>query len=211
MGSRSTFVRAGTGGWKGRSLQKGDVIPFQQLVRSRILAEEINPLKRTFVTARWTSHPALLPVYEKDPVVRIIKGPEYELFTEESKHYLWKSSFRISPQSDRMGYRLQGNSLRMETSAEMLSTAVTFGTIQVPANGNPIILMADHQTIGGYPRIGQVASADFSRLAQAPPGSWISFKEISIKEAQQLYIQQEKYMKLLKSAVNLKVRGSMLQ
>jgi antagonist of KipI len=99
----------------------------------------------------------------------------------------------------------------METSAEMLSTAVTFGTIQVPANGNPIILMADHQTTGGYPRIGQVASVDFSRLAQAPPGSWISFKEISIKEAQLLYIQQEKYMNRLKSAVRLKAMENLLQ
>jgi antagonist of KipI len=164
-----------------------------------------------FTATRWTISPDLLPVYEKDPVIRIIKGPEYDLFTEESKGYLINSFFQISPQSDRMGYHLKGPHLSLKTTGEMLSTAVAFGTIQVPASGSSIILMADHQTTGGYPRIGQVVSGDFSRLAQAAPGSFISFQEVSLQEAQQLYIRQEKNIKLIKRSLHFTGLRNLLQ
>jgi antagonist of KipI len=92
----------------------------------------------------------------------------------------------------------------------MLSSAVTSGTIQVPANGNPIVLMADHQTTGGYPRIGQVVTVDIPLLAQAPPGHRISFGEVSLADAQHLYMLQEKKIQLIIRAVKLKAMSNLL-
>jgi antagonist of KipI len=210
LGSRSTYLHARIGGWQGRALQQGDIIPFNKEYTLLPLSD-MRGHKNAFTATRWTISPDLLPMYEKDPVIRMIKGPEYELFTEESKDYLTNSSFQISPQSDRMGYRLKGPALSLKTPGEMLSTAVTFGTIQVPASGSSIILMADHQTTGGYPRIGQVVSADFSRLAQAPACSFISFQEVSLKEAQQLFIRQEKKIQLIKRSLTFMGLRNLLQ
>jgi antagonist of KipI len=96
------------------------------------------------------------------------------------------------------------------TVTEMLSSAVTFGTIQVPPNGQPIILMADHQTTGGYPRIGQVATVDLPLLAQASPGHNITFQKISLREAQHLYILEEKKIQLIREILKVKTTGSLL-
>jgi antagonist of KipI len=103
-----------------------------------------------------------------------------------------------------MGYRLSGVNLQLESPLEMISEAVALGTVQVPPDGNPIILLADRQTVGGYPKIGQVAIVDVPILAQVRPGATIQFQEITLEEAERLYIAREKYIQELKTAIQLK-------
>ena len=103
-----------------------------------------------------------------------------------------------------MGYRLQGPVLERATVAELLSSAVTFGTVQVPAAGQPLVLLADRQTTGGYPRLAQVITADLGRLAQALPGTRLRFQRATLAEAQALYLAQEQHLRALTRAVHLK-------
>lgn len=188
LNSYSTYMRANIGGFKGRSLQKGDELP--------ILQSTLNQ------KGKWSVQPKQWLTTSQDVVVRIVKGTEYDKFTEESKKLLVNSVFTISKDADRMGYRLEGERLTTEEQFDLLSEAVTFGTIQVPSNGQPIILMADRQTIGGYPKIAQVIAVDLPKLAQLQPYAKIRFQLVSLKEAQELIIQQEKRFKLLQILVN---------
>ncbi|MCC9166020.1 biotin-dependent carboxyltransferase family protein [Pontibacter harenae] len=209
LGSYSTYLRAGIGGMHGKALQEGDNIPCKGInVTASSVLDELN-LKQTadnFVQASWAPDPAYLPSYEKDPVIRAVKGPEYELFTATSKSNIWNNIFQVTQQSDRMGYSLAGLALALEEAKELVSSAVTFGTVQVPPQGQPIILMADHQTTGGYPRIAQVITADLPKLAQVVPGRGIRFTEVSIDEAQQLYLEQEHQLLQLKQSIQIKVK-----
>ena len=210
LGSYATYLRAGLGGLNGIPLQAGDIIPCpgtnataNNLVRA--FNPEDNP--NSFISASWTITSQLYPKYELKPIIRVMKGPEYNWFKESSQANFWHYAYRVSPQSDRMGYRLDGTLLFLKEKSELLSGAVTFGTVQVPAQGNPIILMADHQTTGGYPGIAQVITADFSTLAQVAPGQNIFFKEASLSEAQELLFRQEQRIAQLKSAINFKLKN----
>ena len=194
LGSRSTYLRAGFGGHEGRALLAGDELPIgeptaaSQLV-ARILREKSSD--QSWTQARWTPGPDLSPMPRPEPIIRAIAGPEYEWFSPASQQDFWRQPFRITTEADRMGYRLQGPPLAQLAETELLSSAVAFGTVQVPASGHPIVLMADHQTTGGYPRIAQVISVDFSALAQTRPGQFIRFQEVSVVEAQALYGARE--------------------
>lgn len=139
----------------------------------------------------WYPAPALIPEYPKAPVVRVIAGEEYGLFSEESRRRFLSEPYMILPESDRMGYRLSGSVLELEQERSLVSAAVTFGTIQVPSGGAPIILMADRQTTGGYPKLAQVITADLPLLAQAGPGSAIRFRLVTLRQAQEQLMQRE--------------------
>ncbi|SIT92262.1 biotin-dependent carboxyltransferase family protein [Pontibacter indicus] len=207
MGSFSTYLQAGIGGYQGRALKAGDVIPCHSTtpVAMALFAQAAaTPEGHNFLAANWTPDPQLYPAYRPNPTIRTVKGPEYERFSEISQGQIWTERFQVSAQSDRMGYRLQGVSLYLSEEAELISTAVTFGTVQVPPEGTPIVLMADHQTTGGYPRILQVVRVDLPILAQVVPGQTIGFEEVSLEEAQQLYIRQEQNLMQLARAIQLK-------
>jgi antagonist of KipI len=135
-----------------------------------------------------------------------LRGPEYEQFAQASQRAFWHEPFTITPAADRMGYRLQGTALTRNKTLELLSSAVTFGTVQVPLGGQPIVLLADAQTTGGYPRLAQVITADFSALAQARPGQSLQFQEVSLAKAQALYLAQERRLQGLRQAVEWKLR-----
>lgn len=204
LGSYATYLRAGIGGYQGRALQTGDHIPCHAPTGAGMaLMEYLHAAKQHPYTS-WTPAPELYPQYAPNPTIRAIRGPEYELFSAMSQQQVWTERFQVSAQSDRMGYCLQGVSLYLRQAAELLSTAVTFGTVQVPHKGNPIVLMADCQTTGGYPRIVQVISADLPILAQVVPGQTISFQEVSLEEAHQLDIVQERQLTHLAQAIHLK-------
>lgn len=181
--SRSTFLKAGLGGFKGRPLKRGDMLPITTTTTSALAKMiDISPFK----------------LFESNITIRLLKGSEYERFTTESHEILENTIFTVSKDADRMGYRLESaEKLELKESSSMLSEAVTFGTVQIPPSGQPIILMADRQTIGGYPKIAQVATVDLPKLAQLPPYATIRFQLISLEEAQQLLIEQQKYLKLL--------------
>ncbi|GHA55609.1 5-oxoprolinase subunit C family protein [Pontibacter akesuensis] len=204
IGSRATYLRAGIGGLEGRALRSGDVLhagepnELNRLVLSRLLLRDE---QTAFTVASWFPEPELLPTYKPNPVLRALRGSEYTLFTENSQNYIWNEKFSVTIQSDRMGLRLQGAILALEQEAELLSTAVSFGAVQVPAEGSPIVLMADSQTTGGYPHIAQVISADLPQLAQVQPTKTIRFEEVTLEEAQRLYIQQEQNISGLKQAI----------
>ncbi|MCY6369190.1 biotin-dependent carboxyltransferase family protein [Clostridium ganghwense] len=207
MGSKSTYLRAEIGGYEGRQLKRGDILELKELSNRALeiinnIAGNIN--EYGFAYPNWFISPKILPSYSNSPTVRIIRGGEFNYFNEQSKESLFQNKFLITPQSDRMGYRIKGESIELKESLEMISEAVALGTIQVPADGNPIILLADRQTTGGYPKIGQVISVDIPVVAQLKPGDSISFCEVSLEEAQKLYIEREKDIDDIKKALKIK-------
>jgi len=192
LGSHATYIKAGFGGFKGRALKKGDSLEFA------------NPYTGAQARSNWSADLSKLYPGIQDPVIRIIPGPEYDWFTEEAKQALQRQDFKLSTAADRMGYQLESVELPLKQARELLSSAVAFGTLQVTGKGSPILLMADHQTTGGYPRIAQVVSADFSLLAQKRPGEHIRFKLVTVEEAHALLQQRAKQFKQLKHTLMLK-------
>lgn len=170
MGSRATDMSAKLGGFEGRALKAGDVLP-------------------TLPDDDWTP-PALaydLPTYESTVTVRVVPGPQEEYFTAAGLDTFFSASYEISPNSDRMGLRLEGPEIESHNGTDIVSDGIVFGSIQVPSGGKPILLMADHQTAGGYAKIGTVLSLDLPKLAQARPGDTVRFQRISAEDAQALY------------------------
>lgn len=195
LGSTSTYLRSAMGGWHGRALRRDDEIPLLRPLKNKGLEDLAMDL--------W-SLKIYLPAALSEPrqtFVRLIKGQQWDEFTPESCAALLTEPYRISPDSERMGYRLQGASLLMTTPRQMISEGTTFGTIQVPAGGQPIILMADRQTTGGYPKMAYVASVDLPRLAQMGPGDIVSFKAISLEQAQALDLTRAKAFATLADAL----------
>ncbi|MDK8182331.1 biotin-dependent carboxyltransferase family protein [Paenibacillus sp. UMB4589-SE434] len=202
MGSRSTYLRAGIGGLHGRALQAGDVL--ETGVAASGWNEHFKDRAKVEVLSWGASH-ELQPMYRDNPVLRAVSGPEYNCFTEESRQMFWEKPFRVTPQSDRMGYRLADVPLSLADPFEMVSAAVGIGTIQVPSEGNPIVLLADRQTAGGYPRITHIISVDLPLIAQVKPGGYVRFTEVSLEEAQELYIQQEHSIQQFKQGITGKL------
>lgn len=200
MGSKSTYLQAQIGGYKGRPLQKGDVLSLCGLT---LQGERIRSFLNSF------SGFQSVPWYVMEPSeyagtdrsVRITKGLQYASFTAEAQQDLIEKPFTITVQADRMGYRLEGPVLQTKEHEEMISEAAVFGTIQVPGNGKPIILMADHQSVAGYLKIAQVCLADLPILAQSGPGAVIRFSLISTMEAEKLWREHERYMKEISLAL----------
>ena len=119
--------------------------------------------------------------------IRVIKGTNFNYFSAESKKNFFDKKFSVSKLSDRMGMRLEGEKLKNDIDTNIKSEGIIKGVIQVPSDGNPIIMLSDHGTIGGYPKIGVVISADYDKLVQLPPGSKIKFKEIDLASAELLF------------------------
>ncbi|HYG43914.1 MAG TPA: biotin-dependent carboxyltransferase family protein [Bordetella sp.] len=176
MSSASTNTRARFGGQDGMPLRKGDVIA----------------LAAPGIQVRHGSAPGfpadIDPAF--DTPVRVLQGREWAEFSQASQRGLLENEYAITPQSDRMGYRLCGPTLSLAAPRQMLSETVAFGTIQVPADGNPIILMADRGTSGGYPRIANVISVDLPRLAQMMPGETLRFQRVTLEQAHALAVRQ---------------------
>lgn len=204
--SRSTYVKADLGGFDGRPVRKGDVIHVGiASALSRVIVEKL-ATSMLFQATDWQVAPKLLPKLSNHYEIRVIRGRQYELFDVDSHQKFWSEPFTISSQSDRMGYRINGATLQLKEPIELISEAVTYGSIQVPSDGNPIILAADRQTAGGYPKIGQLSSIDFIKLAQAKPGDRLSFKEVSLEDSQKLVAKQEMHLKELRAAIRNKFR-----
>lgn len=206
LGSRATYLRAALGGLAGRALRAGDALPVGEW--SATAKALFSSMKLTDVagwrTAGWYADNSPLAGPGRPLVVQALPGPEYEQFSSESQRAFWEEIFTVTTEADRMGARLSGPILERLTTTELLSSAVTFGTVQVPAGGQPIVLLADCQTTGGYPRLAQVISADLGWLAQALPGTRLRFVQVGLAEAQALYLAQEQRLRTLARAVYLK-------
>ncbi|GAB2837898.1 5-oxoprolinase subunit C family protein [Ferruginibacter profundus] len=194
LNSYSTHLKLAAGGYSGRAVQKNDVINFLQnhfsFEASKILPFGISAYQ-------------LEEVYQPQNNIRCIKGVEYDWLNEAAKEDFEKNSFTISNQSDRMGLRLSGNALMPQQTTALVSSAVDTGVIQLLPDGNCIILMADHQTTGGYPRIASVIKADLPKLAQLNSNSKISFTIISLKEAEDALISMQQLLREIKNGCQL--------
>jgi biotin-dependent carboxylase-like uncharacterized protein len=195
LGSTSTYLRSHFGGWHGRALQKGDEIALARPLKNKSLeavAMELWAIKIYL--------PAAIADSSRQRI-RLIKSALWNDFTPESCVALLTETFRVSPDSERMGYRLTGTPLLMSKPRQLLSEATTFGTIQVPAGGQPIILMADRQTTGGYPKMAYVATVDLPLLAQRAPGDALKFEAITLERAQELDAARERAWQALSQTV----------
>lgn len=204
IGSKSTFIRARIGGYKGRALEKEDMIDIGP--QNKASEEMMSALKESSFHPKWHVNHSALYAYSDEQVIRVLKGSEYDLFSEESKQLFTSEPYTLTTQADRMGYKFDGQVLKQSNPVELLSEGVTHGTIQVPANGKPIILMADRQTTGGYPKIAQVITADLPRLAQVQPNSKIRFEIVSMLEAEKELFAQEDRIKEISLGVYLKTK-----
>lgn len=176
LGSRSTDLRTGFGGLEGRKLQDGDQLP---------LGESANPPGKPFGVKQLLFNNR----------IRALPGPEYQEFSTAARETFWRTPWQLSPQSNRMGYRLQGSAeLTRTTAREMLSHGLQPGVVQVPHNGQPIALMADAQTTGGYPRIACVIEADLYHLAQLRLGEPVHFIPCSLEDAQRAKKEQDLFI-----------------
>jgi antagonist of KipI len=192
LGSTSTNLLAKIGGFDGRSLTNGDRIFFNS-------KPKIQNLKFPYKVSK-----SLIPHYNAFPVIRIIAGAEFEELTALSEQNFLKQTFTICNDSDRMGFRLQGEPLHLLNAKELVSSAVSYGTIQLLPDGQTIILMADHQTSGGYPRIAHVISTDLPVLAQLGAKDKVEFEMISLQLAEHLRLHFEKDLNLLKLGCQFK-------
>lgn len=167
LGSRSTNLKCQLGGWQGRRLAAGDVLPIGAQTPCQPPAAPMEP-----------------PEYPASITVRAVAGPQAEMFPPESLAAFFSQAFTISPDSDRMGIRLQGEPLASLAGTDIVSDGIVFGAVQVPGNGLPIVLMADHQTTGGYAKIATVVADDLPLLAQARPGTAVRFSPVRVEEIQ---------------------------
>ena len=190
LNSASTNLTAKIGGFEGRSLIKGDRLFFN----SRFQIPD--------TAFRYRIAGSVIPHYSPMPTVRVVAGAEFDKLTAFSERSFLKDNFTISRNSNRMGFRLSGESLYLLDKIELISSAVAFGTIQLTPDGQMVILMADHQTSGGYPRIAHVISKDLPILAQLGANDKVNFELISIEEAEDLALEFERDLSLLKVGVN---------
>ncbi|MBV8873183.1 MAG: 5-oxoprolinase/urea amidolyase family protein [Metakosakonia sp.] len=178
LGSCSTDLKTGLGGLEGRLLRDGDAIPLRAVTQNFKGPQGVKQLL-------WGNR------------IRALPGPEYREFDQHSQEAFWRVPWHLDPQSNRMGYRLQGHKLIRSTDRELVSHGLLPGVVQVPPNGQPIVLMNDAQTTGGYPRIACIIEADMYHLAQIPLGHPIHFVPCTLEEALAARQDQQRYLEQL--------------
>lgn len=182
LGSRSTDSRLNIGGFNGRYLQVADCLPISTTYYQKKIIG-IAP-----------------PTFQRR--IRAVASSEMTTLTTLMQMQFWRTKWILSLNSNRMGYRLQGKSLDLAKSLEMQSHGVQFGTVQLPPQGEPIILMAESQTTGGYPKIAKVIEADLGSLAQTRFGTQFQFEQVSLLQAKQALVQQQQYLYQIKRIAN---------
>ncbi len=196
LGSVSTNLVAATGGVNGHPFLKDDTIPF--IKKSPWPAERLTvlPWKADTTSAYMDAH-----------YFYFIKGPEWDWLSPESQHLLLQEPFSIGRQSDRMAIRLLGEKLVSVKNEELVSGAVTTGTMQLLPSGEALVLMADHQTTGGYPRIGTIITAHLPKLAQAEAGDYVHLLHVELHTAEELLLDLQDELKILQAACRFKLDG----
>lgn len=184
LGSVSTVLREGLGGLAGRQLESGDRLPCPGASEEACLM-----VPRGY-----------RPVYSGRALLRVVVGYQYEAFSEKARRQLFSAEYRVSAQSDRMGYRLEGPPLQVALPV-LLSEGICAGAVQVPPDGQPIILLCDRQTIGGYPKLGAVLSVDLGQLVQLPAGGRVTFAPIDVAEARQIRLAATRQFQALQPEV----------
>ncbi len=173
MNSRSTDLKAKIGGFEGRKLAQGDILKTGavRFINEKEMNELLNRTEEK-------------PVFSDEVTVRVIEGPQEEFFTANGIKNFYSEVYKVLPESDRMGIRVSGEEVESINGTDIVSDGIAFGSVQIPSSGQPIILMADHQTTGGYAKIATVVKEDLSLLAQLKPGNSIRFKKVDLKSVQ---------------------------
>ncbi|MBC7722478.1 MAG: 5-oxoprolinase/urea amidolyase family protein [Pedobacter sp.] len=199
LNSCSTNLKANAGGYYGRLLQKDDVIGFK---KQGGFSSQLK--KKNCIILPW--HVDVTNFYKAENTINILFGNEQPFLCDASKEILLNAEFIITTKSDRMGYRLHGLPLQLLQPLSLISAATTKGTIQLLPDGELIILMADHQTIGGYPRVGHIAQKDIPKLAQIQAHQHIKFQLITHQQAQEKLQLQNQYLLQVQNACNFKLK-----
>jgi antagonist of KipI len=194
LGSRSTDLRASFGGFEGRALRDGDVLPLVQKPRSTPAATGISS---------WTAPHDWVSPAKREPILHFLRGVDWERFNDVTIQHFMTESFAVLADSDRMGLRLDGPELKREDNADLISEAVAPGTIQVPPSGKPILLLGDCQTIGGYPKIAHVIAVDLVSAAQLRAGDRVRFSEVSLADAHHLLLERERELHRFRIGLSL--------
>lgn len=181
MGSRSTYMKAKIGGFHGRKLEKDDQIAFRA-PKATIKNLDIRAITPEFVPRELYT-------------LRVIMGPQDDMFTEAGKQTFLSGTYSVTPEFDRMGCRLEGDAIEHINGGDIISDGIAFGAVQVPSSGKPIIMLADRQTTGGYTKIATVISADFRILAQLKVGDKLRFEKVSVENAQEALLAQRAAMR----------------
>jgi biotin-dependent carboxylase-like uncharacterized protein len=179
LGSASTHVLSGLGGFEGRALRKGDVLRIGRASKS---------FRRKSIA------PRALELLSRRNVLRVTRGPQADWFSESLLRSFYAGTYRVGEQSNRMGLRLEGAPITQRGAGQMITEGVSLGAIQVPAGGSPIILFVEQQTTGGYPKLANVIAADLHRVGQFRPRDEIRFEEVTFDTARSLLIEQEKLL-----------------
>jgi antagonist of KipI len=202
LNSSSTNLKAGAGGWHGRKLEKEDELQFGETsLYYPALLKEKNVAVLPWSTDRTN-------VYQYPHEIGFIPGHEWNLLDEEAQQRLLQNNFTIHPSSDRMGYNLRGPEIKPVENFQLISSAVSFGTIQLLPNHQLIILMADHQTTGGYPRIGHVISAHLPKLAQLSASDCLNLKPVNMEVAEQLLVAHEKELQIIANGCSDRMKNA---
>jgi antagonist of KipI len=195
LGSRSADLRACFGGFKGRILRDGDAIPLGIPRRSQTAA--------TGSISSWTAPRDWVSPAKAKPILHFIRGVDWSRFNDLATRRFTDHEFAVSPDSDRMGVRLEGPGLKRVDKSDLISEAVAPGTIQVPPNGKPILLLGDCQTIGGYPKIAHVITVDLGVAAQLRAGDHVRFSEVSLTDAHRLLLEREREFERFRVGISL--------
>jgi antagonist of KipI len=182
LGSASTHLLSGLGGFEGRALRKGDVL------RIGTTAGSFRTFRKKKVAAKAVAQ------LEPRKVLRVTAGPQSARFLEEAQKEFYAGTYRVSEESNRMGLRLEGPKIASSAAVEMISEGVSLGAVQITASGLPIILFVEQQTTGGYPKIANVISTDLSSLGQLRPRDEIRFELVDMEKARTLLVEQEKLL-----------------
>lgn len=194
LNSRSTDLRAKFGGFEGRALRDGDVLPLRTWPGSPPTATGISS---------WTAPHDWASPATRYPSLRFIRGIDWERFNPSTLQRFTIEQFSVSPDSDRMGVRLNGPELKRRDETDLISEAVAPGTIQVPPSGKPILLLGDCQTIGGYPKIAHVITVDLGVAAQLRAGDVVRFVEVSLQDAHRLLVERERDLERFRIGLSL--------
>ena len=191
MNSASTQLSAGFGGFQGRALKRGDLLatggPGEHYPGLR---QRFNRGTRPFLALDWFPPWYMELDFLRPAGLRMIPGPQWPSLPDAARRSFLAERFQVAPNSDRMGIRLRGPKLEFEHPMEMISSGVATGTVQLPPDGSPILLMADRQTTGGYPRLGELASVDLAKAAQLRSGEDLSFTTITCEAARELMLER---------------------
>jgi antagonist of KipI len=211
MHSRSTYLRAGVGGFQGRMLKTGDLLRIgPESAKANYIKQRLARLvgsTSSVAAPRWFAR-VFDPPSDGPVPLQVIEGTHFNELTQDSQQALYQEAFQVTASSDRMGYRLSGPGLKFVASRELLSEGVSIGTLQLPSEGDPILLMSDGAPTGGYRRIAHVITADLPVAAQVHPGQMIMFQPVSISEAHRQLYEQRKRIDQISNSMELWMDGT---